>query len=129
MVVQVQSFMFFRALFSKRSDSSFSYQKYFSIFLSFFCLKSSISAKIGWQKVKDTIPFEKQILLLFNCENLFFATVGSFTSPPTTEDLDNCFELRCGFLYVSKFTNEVILLVKFSKPSPLDPFLIPLFFI
>ena len=50
-------------------------------------------------------------------------------SPGATVSLDTFFVSTGGFSKVSKFTNDLILCEKFSKPSPDYPFLMTLCFL
>ena len=56
---------------------------------------------------------------------LFFFSISS----ATTENLETSLRSTGGFSKVSKLTRDFILWEKFSKPSPLDPFLITLCFL
>ena len=107
----------------------FSLPEIFFNFLSFFSFELNYFRKRRVVKRQRYNPIRKAEFFIICCKNLFFGTVVLIISPFTTVSPDTFLVSSGGFLNVSKFTRDVILLLKFSKPRPVDPFFIPLCFL
>ena len=111
------------------NNTYFSSQKYFSIFWLFFFSKSSISLKFmvtKWEGNNSVWEVKSLVVKLreFCFNNSFFYHFSLKDS-----ELRHFFVIGWWFLKVSKLTNDLILLVKFPKFIPLEPFLMPLRFL